>query len=135
MSQIVISTQQLSVAVIEEGVSVYSSESPITLAEQTQELILTVEDTVTRIISVVESGPQGVKGDKGDKGDPGGIYVYDNPVPSATWEINHNLNNYPVPQVVDSSGSAVEGDVTYVSANTLTVSFSNAFAGKAYLAY
>ena len=132
MSQIVIDTQQLSVAIVEEGVSVYSNDSPITLAEQTQELILTVEDTVTRIISVVESGPQGIKGDQGD---PGGIYVYNNPVPSATWTINHNLNNYPVPQVVDSSGNAVEGDVTYVSANTLTVRFSNAFAGKVYLAY
>ena len=129
MSQIVIDTQQLSVAIVEEGVSIYSNDSPITLAEETQELILTVEDTVTRIISVAESGPQGIQGE------PGGIYVYENPVPSATWTINHNLNNYPVPQVVDSSGNAVEGDVTYVSANTLTVNFSNSFAGKVYLAY
>jgi hypothetical protein len=35
--------------------------------------------------------------------------------------------------VIDSSGAMVEGDVVYVNANEVTVAFSGAFSGIAYL--
>lgn len=132
MSQIVINNQEINVAVIDEGVAVYAQEENVQIAAETVELRLTVEERPVALISVAESGPQGVKGDKGD---PGGIYIHEQASPSATWTVNHNLNIYPVPQIVDSAGNTVEGDITYVSANTLTVKFSSAFAGKIYLAY
>lgn len=132
MAQIVIDKQEISVSVLNEGIQVVAPEQQVTVEDASQQLVLTVEDTQTRIITVSETGPQGIKGEKGE---PGGIYIHEQASPMSTWTVNHNLNIYPVPQIVDSSGNTVEGDITYVSANTLTVSFSSAFAGKIYLAY
>lgn len=53
--------------------------------------------------------------------------------PAATWTIAHGLGKMPAVSVVDSSGSVVVGEVNYTDLNTLIVSFSAAFAGKAYL--
>lgn len=52
---------------------------------------------------------------------------------AATWTVNHPLSFQPNVAVVDSSGSQIEGAVDYVDADTLTISFSAAFAGTAYL--
>lgn len=52
---------------------------------------------------------------------------------SDTWTIEHNMGRYPSVTVVDSAGSAVFGDVSYTNENQLTVTFSVAFSGKAYL--
>jgi len=60
-------------------------------------------------------------------------YVHTQSVPSATWTINHNLGRKPSVTIVDSSEKVVFGDITYVTDNQLTVSFSAAFGGKAYL--
>lgn len=53
--------------------------------------------------------------------------------PSALWSITHNLHRFPAVAIVDSSGRLVEGDVTYITANQLTVAFTAAFSGTAYL--
>ena len=50
-----------------------------------------------------------------------------------TWTINHGLGKYPSVTVVDDNGNIVYGNVTYTNANTVTVSFSAALSGKAYL--
>ena len=60
-------------------------------------------------------------------------YTHNQIVPLSVWTITHNLKKYPSVTVVDSSGSVVVGDVKYLSENELQVSFSGAFAGKAYL--
>lgn len=52
---------------------------------------------------------------------------------SDTWVINHNLGFKPNVTVVDSAGTIYEGEITYTNTNSLTVSFSAAFSGKAYL--
>jgi len=53
---------------------------------------------------------------------------------SATiWTINHNLDRHPSVTVVDSGGTVVIGNVNYVTNNTLTITFTAAFSGKAYL--
>lgn len=52
---------------------------------------------------------------------------------SATWTINHYLGWYPNVTVQDSGGSIVEGEITYNSSTALTVTFSGAFRGDAYL--
>ena len=52
---------------------------------------------------------------------------------SAVWTINHYLGWQPNVTVQDSGGSVVEGEISYTSVNTLTVTFSGAFSGNAYL--
>lgn len=60
-------------------------------------------------------------------------FVYQQPSPSASWVITHNLGNFPSVTVIDSSGNKVFGDISYTDANTLTLTFSAAFTGTAYL--
>jgi hypothetical protein len=40
---------------------------------------------------------------------------------------------FPSVEVVDSAGTLVIGDISYIDNNSLTVSFVAAFGGKAYL--
>jgi hypothetical protein len=50
-----------------------------------------------------------------------------------SWVITHNLGFYPNVVVTDSAGTVVEGDLTYVSVNELTVTLTHAISGYAYL--
>ena len=52
---------------------------------------------------------------------------------SNTWVINHNLNFYPNVTVQDSAGTIYEGEISYTNLDSITVTFSSAFSGKAYL--
>ena len=60
-------------------------------------------------------------------------YTHTQGVASATWTINHNLGFYPNLTVQDSAGTIYEGEITYTDSVSLTVTFSSAFSGKAYL--
>lgn len=60
-------------------------------------------------------------------------YTHTQASAAATWTITHNLGKYPSVTIVDSGGDQVLGEVEYTSVNQLVVSFSAAFAGKAYL--
>jgi hypothetical protein len=64
---------------------------------------------------------------------PHGTYTHNQVSASATWTITHNLNCFPSVTVVDSAGTVVFGDVEYISANVVRVTFVAAFGGKAYL--
>ena len=52
---------------------------------------------------------------------------------SNTWSIAHNLDFYPTVQIFDSASNLVEGAVSHTDANNLTITFSAAISGKAYL--
>lgn len=60
-------------------------------------------------------------------------YIHDQQVASTTWTVNHNMNKYPSVNVVDTANDEVTGDVKYNSLNQITISFTAAFSGKAYL--
>jgi hypothetical protein len=60
-------------------------------------------------------------------------YVHNQMSPSITWNIFHNLGKFPSVSVVDSAGTIVYGDITYIDINNISLSFSAPFAGKAYL--
>jgi hypothetical protein len=60
-------------------------------------------------------------------------YVHNQIASSTTWNIAHNLNKFASVSVVDSAGSVVIGEITYVDTNNVTLTFSAAFSGKAYL--
>lgn len=53
--------------------------------------------------------------------------------PSNEWRIEHPLNKFPSVTIIDSGGSIVIGDVSYVDESNIVVSFQSAFSGKAYL--
>ncbi len=60
-------------------------------------------------------------------------YVHNQIASSSTWSIAHNLNKFVSVSVVDSAGTLVVGDISYVDANNITITFSAPFSGKAYL--
>lgn len=60
-------------------------------------------------------------------------YVHNQGSASATWSITHNLNKKPSVTVVDSAENVVVGEIEYNSETNITITFSGAFSGKAYL--
>ena len=78
---------------------------------------------------------QGPEGPQGPQGPPGIIetYIHNQISPASTWSIQHNLGRYPSVSIVDSGGSIVLGAVKYISENEIQISFSAAFAGRAFL--
>jgi hypothetical protein len=59
-------------------------------------------------------------------------YTHSQSVASANWSITHNLGYEPSVTVVVSN-QKVFAQVNYTTANSLTISFSDAQSGKAYL--
>ncbi len=51
----------------------------------------------------------------------------------STWTITHDLGKFPSVSVVDSANTQVVGEVDYIDNNSLTITFTAAFSGKAYL--
>ena len=60
-------------------------------------------------------------------------FVYNQSSSSSVWTIEHNLNKFPSVTVVDSAGTIVIGEINYTNINNLTLTFSAAFSGVAYL--
>ena len=52
---------------------------------------------------------------------------------STTWQVEHNLNKYPSVSITVSGGRQGIADVVYTDKNNLTLNFSNAKSGEAYL--
>jgi len=60
-------------------------------------------------------------------------FEYQQVAPSTTWNIAHNLGKFPSITVIDTGDTVVTGQYTYIDNNNVTLTFSAAFAGKAYL--
>jgi hypothetical protein len=60
-------------------------------------------------------------------------HVHNQPVASETWIITHSLGGRPSITVVDTAGTVVVGEVTYISDSQIRVEFTSAFSGFAYL--
>lgn len=60
-------------------------------------------------------------------------HIHTQPVSSNEWTINHSLLGKPSVTIVDSAGTAVFGEVQYISDTQVTVSFTVPFSGFAYL--
>ena len=69
---------------------------------------------------------------KGLKGGGDKNYVHTQSTPAASWTVSHNLGKRPAVVVVDSAEDVVYGDIQYIDDNTVTLTFSGAFSGKAY---
>lgn len=62
-----------------------------------------------------------------------GSYTHTQSNAATVWPIAHNLGKYPKVLIMDTAGSEVEGDIKYPDINHVTLTFSSAFAGKAFL--
>ena len=60
-------------------------------------------------------------------------FVYTQGIASSVWTITHNMNCYPSVTIVDTAKQVVVGQISYIDANSLTVTFKAAFKGTAYL--
>lgn len=60
-------------------------------------------------------------------------FEHDQGLPASVWTIIHNLGRKPSITVVNNSGIVVYGRMEYIDDNTLTITFSAPFSGKAYL--
>ena len=60
-------------------------------------------------------------------------YTHTQTLASTTWNIAHNMNKKPSVTIVDSADNTVYGDITYIDLNNVTINFTAAFSGKAYL--
>lgn len=49
------------------------------------------------------------------------------------WIINHKLKKYPSVSIIDSAGTNVIGEVTYLDENSLRINFSSIMSGEAFL--
>lgn len=86
-------------------------------------------DDPTVNVAIANTGPQGPDGTN----TASIAYHHDQMIVSATWYIPHNLDFFPNVTVQDSAGSTCEGQITHHNRNSLTVTFSYAFSGDAYL--
>jgi hypothetical protein len=59
-------------------------------------------------------------------------FVYTQAIAASTWVVTHNLNKYTAVSVVDSNDIEVYCSVDYDSLNTVTLTFSAPFSGKAF---
>jgi hypothetical protein len=66
------------------------------------------------------------------KGAVGGSYTHNQLVPATVWTVTHNLGYFPNITVVDSTNREVIGSTEYIDLNTIQLTFSGAFSGKAY---
>ena len=94
---------------------------------------------VDAVVSVLEqmtglTGPAGPPGPAGPQGPSGGTAIQQRfVVPATTWNVQHNLNTYPVVTVLDPNGAEVSADVTYTDMNSVVVTFAVPFAGTVWL--
>jgi hypothetical protein len=99
----------------------------VQIIENTSNVIVNEEEID---IIIGETGPQGPSGQI-DYSQLGYTHIQNSA--STTWSITHGLGFIPNITVVDSGGTVVEGSYNYPNANTVVLSFSSEFSGKAYL--
>lgn len=63
----------------------------------------------------------------------GASFIHDQIIPADVWLISHNLGYVPNVWAVDSSGTNIDGTVTVIDNNSITLTFSTTVTGKAYL--
>lgn len=81
-----------------------------------------------------QQGPVGPEGPVGPPGESAVSYLYEQTfaVPATTWVINHDFGTSALTVVtVDPSGTEIEGNVRFVSDNSVEVDFYYATAGVA----
>ena len=61
------------------------------------------------------------------------FFEYQQVTASTLWTVNHNLNRHPSVTTTNTTGGVINGTVTYINNNTVTIRFTPAKTGFAYL--
>lgn len=94
--------------------------------------VIVNEDTANKVI-VNQDAPNQVVVRLAAPGGNTRRQVHTQNTPSTTWTVTHTLGGRPSITIVDTAGTVVIGEVLYNSDSQITVSFSAAFSGFAYL--
>lgn len=60
-------------------------------------------------------------------------FTFTQTVPATVWNIPHGLGKYPSVMIVDTSDNVFMGEIQYIDNNNITLTFTSAIDGKAYL--
>lgn len=60
-------------------------------------------------------------------------YIHEQIQSSDIWVVHHDLNKYPCVSIVDTGKNEIVGDIKHIDKNNLTINFSHAFSGMAFL--
>lgn len=60
-------------------------------------------------------------------------YTHNQSQPLNIWYVQHNLDKYPSVSIIDSAGSMVVGDISYIDTNSLSITLAVGMSGKASL--
>lgn len=93
--------------------------------------VVVITEEVVTYLEAVEQGPAGAPGISPQGPDLNATHVQASA--AAVWAVTHGLGKRPSVTVVDSAGDPVEGLVAYTNANSLTITFSAALSGSAFL--
>lgn len=110
------------------------TESPLSLSETEVVSSVAVEasgfktPTGTAAQVLLANGTVGSLSGIGDKN-----YIHTQSSASSTWTVTHNLNKFPSVTVVDSANNVVMGAVEMINLNSITITFTASFSGKAYI--
>lgn len=105
--------------------------SNITVNNQ-ESISVSIKQTGYNKTTIAKQPAQNTLDIKGLKGGGDKNYVHTQSTPAASWTVSHNLGKRPAVVVVDSAEDVVYGDIQYINDNTVTLTFSGAFSGKAY---
>lgn len=105
--------------------------SNITVNNQ-ESISVSIQQSGYNKTTVVKQPVQNTVDIAGLKGGGDKNYVHIQSTPSAQWVASHNLGKRPAVVVVDSTDTVVYGDIQYIDDNTVTLTFSGAFSGRAY---
>lgn len=94
--------------------------------------VIVTEDTPNTVI-INQDAPNQVVVRLGSAAGNTRRHVHSQASPSTTWVITHSLGGKPSVMVVDTADTVVIGEVTYNSNTQVTVEFTAAFSGYAYL--
>lgn len=109
----------------------------VVVVRQNKAVVKVVQSSKPTIVTTSSRGLPGLPGIQGPAGPAGELpqsYTHNQSDPEIIWIVNHNLGFRPGGVLVtDSGGNEVEGIVSHIDANTLTITFLAAFGGFAYL--
>lgn len=141
-----------------QSLTVDHSTSRLTVEHPNNSVRVSREDKEVQVthpdntVSVYNGGKRGIPGVPGEGipsgGSPGEVIVKtedgtawaafegadknytSNFMPTDNLVVNHNLNKYPSVSVINTAGDEVIGNVTYLTLNSIIVSFSAPFGGR-----
>lgn len=103
--------------------------SGIKVISKTQKIIVQANDS----ISIVNAGPPGPPGIPGVAGVSGSSYRHEQSTALSVWDVVHNLGFRPNVSAFDSFDAPMDGIVTHIDNNHLTITFLSPVGGEAEL--